>query len=1181
MEQILNKDSKYLLIYNQLTDILSRYERNLEEINDKFNKSNNQMLLANRDVLEHYSAELDKLNRGRTISINKNQQEIKKFRDDAEEKIRHLKIEVITSKKVYLESIELAKAKYLRETNDALKTHDEEIEAIDKELKQLRDEYRVIIQKVEADKEHRLRDINNTFNTKKSEIESKISVLRKDADQEINLIKNDTEEHRINTDESYLTIKKSHTQTSIKLNDFINKRKKEKLSIVELLKTKYEDSLKPFETEKSSLATSYQQELDSIQAKYAARVQTLNIQFDLQKNDYNTETGNIIKANSLAKTKINSDFSALTRSIEDSKQLETTKRNKELLRKDITDIEKAKVNKEYKKAITILNKKLSDAIKTNQKNVNRLKVQLQQNLYNHDLNHIEQINNWRYNKNVYQYENNQSILKTKNQYDLQLLKISLKENLLKLNLNNDILIEENKLKKDLLPIESQLSISSLIQEREINLLNTEDETYQNIFTLKQAIITNKFFLDKVELRYELDLISEQKRLNEAIINVETQLELEQLKLKRNHGIYTLKLNKELQSSLLQQKNNIETIKKDKVTYEANLNINNLEARSLFETKNHRKNALIELEKRQTIIHQVKIKTQRQELQNKIERTIELAKNEANLHEEVNHNFFNEAYTLYQIGEQITKLVDDLFKLPSHPETFRQFLKQINLIFIYLKDEFNFLIKEYTTIDNKLFNNRIASMTEHKYRIKHEEIINIFSNNINQIEAKRNELLKQYEDIQSQIVLIQKKKALNHSIVDNYLKINKNEKSRNKKALIKYNNVQIKVLKDEIKLLNKNQNESNKEIIRLSNKVIPLDKQIKRLEKRQKDAEERLNNQRHREEFKYLKLQKKHINSYLDFSNNLEKRIDIIINTFQSLIDKAYLSNNYFTNQETKISKNILGFINFLVLKQQELLNNWLELFNITKDDQDRMYANFVKTTNYALDRIEKNHKKFLDTEEKEKVNYSKTYLNETERNNDLILKAKNSMEQSIKNDRTSYRETYRNTEIAISNNSDLTNKQILLISENLRGVKDDFQKEHLVRLAKIEKNKKKNELEFKDNINIKTKELNVVDKKNNIKTKVIFDRYKKDKERNLKAMQLKSDKYSDLIKNINSNKRNDELKLKTELRLEEKSNDQNNRNIDIKINTYYSTTKKEQAKIIKKEQKTLLNSYKFKIKELK
>lgn len=1139
------------------------------------------MLLANRNVLKDYSEELDKLHRSKKISITKNNQEIKKFQDDAEDNIRNLKNEITTSKKVYIESMDLAEAKFNRETLEALKAHDEEIESIDYELKLLREDYRVLIRKVESEKAKKVRLINDKFNNIESEIEAKISARRKLADNDIEIIKLDTKEHKKNTDETYLTIKKTHTQTSIKFNDFINNRKKEHVTKISNLKETYENDLIPLEKAKETIKIANQDELDLIQTKYAARVQTLNIQFDLQKELYNEQIGNIIKANSLTKSKLNADFSALNQSIEELKHLEKNKLSKAILRKDISDIEKDKSNREYKQKTDELNKRLSLAIKTNKQQINELEIKLQDDLFNHDLKHIEQINDWRYNKNIYEYENNQNILKSKKKYDLELLKITLDEKLLKLNLNNDLLIEGNTLKRDLLPIESQLLISSLVQEREINLLNTDDETYHNIYNINQDIITNKYFLDEVVLRNELNLAQEEKRKNDAAITIETQLELEQLKLKRNHSLNILQLNKDLQLSLLHQKNNIETIKRDSIVFEANLNINNLEARSLYETKSFRKDALMELEKRQAIIHEIKIKSQRQALENKVERTVMLAKNEANLHEKVNQSLFNHIFVLYQISENISTLVESLFKLPSHPETFRQFASKVIVIFNHLKNEFKFLIDKYTTIDNELFHSRITSMTEHKYRIKHEEIINIYSNNINQIVAKRDELLKQYKDIEGQVILIQKKKALNNSIIDNYLKINKNNHSTNRKQLIRYNKIQINILKDEIQLLNRNQNESNKEIIRLSNKVLPLDRQIKRLEKHQLHEEEILDNQKHHEVISYLNLQKQHINSYSKFSTTLNKKIDTLNSIYQTLIEKPYISDNFFIGQKSKIDKTILSLMNSVINNQQMFLDSWLELFNITKNDQYKMFDNFLKSTNYALDKIAKNHKRFLENEQNEKNHYSKNYENESKRNSDLIIKAKESMKQSIKDYQTAYRETYNKIEIDIENNKIKTDREIEIISENLKGVKTDFDKEHASNKNKIEKNTTKKQLEFNNLITSKNKDLNDVIKRNDIRTKVTIDRYEKNKERNLKVMKHKHNRFTDDNKNINQIKLNDELNYKVTIKKSEKLFELNKKEIDQIVIKYFRTTRREQNKIVKKEKKILIHGYKFKIKQLK
>lgn len=1164
-----------------MTAVLSRYERNHEKIVEKFDHYNNIMLLENRELFEQSNKEIEKLERGSKISINKNKQEIKKFQDEAEESIRNLKNEVATSKKVYLESIELANTKSIREITDAETIYNDEIKAIDTELKALRDEYRIIIRKTEAERTKVLDGINNEFSTIKNDVEENISKIRSKSDNENNILKIDYEEHKKDTDETYLTIKRSHTQTSVKFNEFINNHKKTNQLKIKNHQNEYEKNLKPFELEKQHLKQEYEENLATIQNQYSNQVQTLNIMFDLQKAEYNKKTGEIITKNSDDKTTENAKFSSLMDSLEESKKIQKDKQIKALLKKDISEREKDSINREYQVHIKQLNNNITKAIKENKKIISNLEIKLQEQLFDHDSNHIIQMNDWRYNKNVYDNSYNKALLKAKNSYELKLKQIKLNENLLKLHLNDNTSIENIKLKKDLLPIEAQLFLSSLVQEREINLLNTEDETTQNIFNLKQSILSNKFFLDELALRHELALATEEKRFKDALTRIKFQLQLEQLKLKRDHELYTLNLNKELQLSLLNQKTNIETIKKDTAVYEANLNINNLEARIVYDTKHYRKNALIELEKRQTIIHEIKIKTQRQELNNKINRIIEIAKNEANLHERINHNLFDEILNIYSIINEITNITKKLFTLPAHPETFRQFLSVITILFKHYKDEIDYLVKEYIEIDNDLFNRRIANMTEHKYRLKHEEIINLYQNNIDQIEAKIKELLKQHDDLNSQLVLIQKKEALNLSIIDNYLNINKNNKGRKQRSLIRYNKIQIKVLNDEIDLLRHNYRENRKELLRLSNKIIPLNKQIDKLVNRQKKAENKLAKQRNKEEFRYIKLQKNHLNQYINFIELIDKKKTNLITNFNILINKPYLSNEFFISKYNRIEKQLLDFNNMIIYNQQLLLNNWLSLFTITENDQIKIYNNFEKSTNFAIDRLRKTHYKFLKTEEKEKVHFSKNYLSETKRNSDLIIKANETKQQSIKTYQTTYRDSYKYTEDKIFTRNEKNIKQSAIITENLKGVNEDLTKEHQTNLVKLEKSFKNEHNNLKVKLENQNKALKDIDRRNILRTEAIIDRYEKQKEREMRILNTNANKHSEEIKNLEQNKINEVNKMDNKIKFLIKDNKNVEKLIDNEISKFKITTRKEQNKIIKKEHTTLKNSYKFKRKQIK
>lgn len=1180
LSEILSKDPNNLQVYKDLASIFSMYKRDEEQINENLSRFNTELIQDNRKRLETHSETITNLNRSERISIDKNNAEIKKIQEQAEENIQFLRNEISTTKKVYLENIDLAKTKHERELREADTAYEEEISSIDRELKDLREEYRVIIQKIDRDKNLKLDLINNEYNEVKDSVENHIATLRKEADAEVEIIVEDNQTHRKDTDINYLTIKKTHTQTSIKFNEFINKRKKETNNNIDALKKDLEKALLPFEEDIANAKKVYEDELDKIQKQYAATIQTLNIQFDIQKDEYNKTTGLIIKNNADEISSLNSEFSALTKSIENTKREISNEQKKLLLQKDIDDKTVDEINLDYKRKINQANLNLTNAIKANKKAVLELEAKLQEDLFIHDSKHIEQINDWRFNKNVYDfaYAKNNEI--AKNKYNLKLEEISNKKTLIKFILNKNIEIQNIMMEKDLLPIEAQLTLSSLVQEREINLLNTEDQASNSMFKLSKEIIYNNFFLNELALRYEISIATEKKRFKTALIGINTQLQLEQESLKRDQNLYILNLNKKLQVALKDQIKKIETIKKDTAVSEANYNINSLDARTTYETKKIRKEVIIELEKRQTIIHEIKIKMQRQILSSQTKRNIYLAENDANFHEKVNNDLFDKLYLLHEITKRSIDSINTLFEIPAHPETFRQFLTNFIALMNYIDVEFEFLITKYNKISSDLFDQQINNITEHKYRVKHEEIINIYSNNISQIEAKREELFKQYEDLKEQLELIEKKRVLNTSLIQNYIQTNKYEKSRNKRQIIKYNKIQIKVLKDGLKLLEKNQNENDREMIRLSNKVIPLTNQIKNIEKRQKKAEKHLNKIKLKEEFKYLKLQEKHKDIFASFLNNTKKTHNILLNTLNILIQKPYISNSFFTYQMEKIKKNLNVLINHSLLSEQKLLSNWLDLYSIIEKDQTDMFTNFEKSSEYAILRLRKTQEKFLLGEEKEKIDYSKDYLENTHLINTLITSNNTLMKDNIKNYQATYRKIYEATEADISNNKNKVASQIKVITENLKGVDEDINKRHQLNLIKLRKKFKKEQEDFKKIIASKEAELMLADKRNLVKTHDIISKYEIEKERHMKQMTLEVNKLKADIKAINNTIDNESNKVSEQIKIRAKENTLKTKSIKDKINNYKKSSRKEHNVMIKKEKKTLYNSYKFKKNEL-
>lgn len=1176
----LKDNIEYLPFSNKLANILTSYEKSKQNYDLLIENKKADLIKNTIYIHKNYSSSIEDINRSLKVSINKNEQEIENFKEKTEREVILLEDEILTSKKIYKESIDLAKSKYSRAIFDAEAITKDENESIDLELKELREYYRVESQKIKNRQNIKLNQLDEQFKVVKEDIENKISERRSHTDREIEVLTNDIKELKENTDETYLTIKTTHTQANIRFNEFVNKRKEIKEDNIYDIKISYEKALVPLDEQLEKIKKAYDDELDEIQFNYTEKLKALNVIFDVQKSSYNDKTQDIIGKNNREITKINSDFSDKRDQLENKKKLANDVHREKLLKTTNQD-ERRRLYRKYQKDVRSLNNQLSNAIELNEKLISEQEIKLQMHLYNHDAKHIEQINKWRQNRNIYDFEKNELFAKAKHKYEHERQNIELNRKLLKDNVVNDKAIQNVMILKDLQPIEIQLAIASLIQEREINLLNTENETYQNSFKLKQSLITNQFFKDELTLRQQLELEKEIYRYQTAIVNIKHQLEFEQTRKKREHLIYILKLNRKLQDSLLRQKRNIEQIKMDSQIYISNLNINNLDARLNYETKVLRQKSLLEFEKRQTIINEIRLKNQRLKISKKNQRTLLLAKADAELHQDINTLMFNRIYEAYEIEPKIKTFLKEFFKLPAHPEVFRQLFNSVIQISQAIKNELKGLLAFFIDVDTKLFINIIDNITEYKYRIKHEEIINLYTNNIEQVTLKRNELLKENTFITSQLAMLKNNRILNDTLIEGLrLERNKAKKAKDKHAE-EHSKSKIRILRNENRILRSNLRENDREVIRLSSKVIPLDNEIKAIKKRQEQAEKDLIRKKDKEETKYRNLLNLHIKTYHNFIDYIEKRFLNVNDIYSNIINKAYISTEHFEAKLSKINKEQFKYQSKLNEFQQTLLSNWLDLYLITKTDQDKILINFDKITNFSINKLRKRNTNFINSEKIERDYLKNIFNNEIRRNNEYIKKANESTAIKVKNLQNLYREQYANTEIEIVNHDTTTKKDINIISENLNGVLEQLKKEHLKNVVKIKSEIKKEDRKISRKIKSISTSIDEVNHRNKVRTTAIIDRYERRKDRRYKQMQSTIRKYREEINVLLKNKNDNKSKLNDSIKQNAIKLDKFINNSQSKIKRYRVSSRKEQNKITRKEKRTLKSSYKFKRRQIK
>ena len=1025
-------------------------------------------------------------------------------------------------------------------------------------------------QKLEHEKEKKLEIIENQFLAEKKRLENQLIEINKV--YELKLIENDKElEDEIqNKDESYLTIKKTHTQTSVRLNNFINKVKQEFLDKKEQLNNEFFFKIEKIDEQILRKKEIFEKNKDKIQHLYLEKLKALNVVFDVQKSSYNTKASEIIQKNNEAITAINKDLRIRREQLQKEIDLLEKEKWKELSKTKDLDL-RTEINKKYAKQTKLLNNQILMLIKNNEDQLIKQEIHFQTELFNHDYDHIGNINEWRYSKNLYETENKNNILIEKAKYEHEIYILEQRKLLEKeiLDLNQDI--QSYKLEKSLLPIESQLMIASYLQNREINLLNVEFETIKYNYELNNKLALSEKKLEDLKVEYDLKILESKYEYDKRVIIVNAQLEIEKVIIKRDNTLKMLDENIKLQNNLLKQKNDrYYQIFEGTLKHEA-LTIEKLNKDFAYQSRNLTKTAKIEHEKRNAILQEIKHKNNLILNTKKIKRTILIAKNEAELREKINRYFLDQVMMIITNQKEIINSLEELIKIPAHPETIRQ---TINLIIKYLDIELNTIKKIaeiYIEEDKKEFENRLFSLTDHKYRIKHEEILNFYNDAIKTINEKLIEVNKKINYLQ-----VENSNAIN-TIKQHNLLI---QSHKNNKSLDETIKKQLLLLKEEIDSLTLKTNNNNKIIKNLNKQIIPLEKSLQKYQNAQLLDEKNLEKEKKFEESKYNKIFNKHYNKYNNLITYLNNYYNNIKNLYLNFIKTPYFSDQTFKQLISKLNNNFSQYKDLVIIYNDQLLSFWLKLYLRTKNEQTNISTTFNRSAKLAIKQSKKSFNNFILMEEKEQQIYETNYLKESKILEDTLKNASNNMITSVKSTHDVYNKIYSDAETKIYNNNQETNYKLTLINENLEGVLTNLNENYINSLNKIKKDfDTKTNIVLKDINNIK-RELENNIKRNNLKTNAIINRYNIQKEDNIEKMKHNHKRLLNLIQTSNRKIEASKKYYRKRIFNNNVKTKQNIKLIEYDFKTYKVKSRKDQNRLTRKERNVLKKSYRFKKKEI-
>lgn len=1131
------------------------------------------MLQKNIIVHRDYTTNIELINKSFKIALDKNNKEIEDYTNKSEKRISELLKEFSDKKRIHSSNVF-----DLRINNETVKSEhyavfEEELSQINKEVKERKSKFLIEQNRLDYDKNLKIEVLDKNLEERLSELNEEINNLKQPFEQLTTNLKSDFNLEQQAKDESYLTIKKTFTQSSIKFNDFIKNVKTEFNTTAAKDLQSHQNKLNDLNLEIEDLNEYYETAKEMIQAEYLEKVKALDIVFDVQRNDHNKNVQTIITNNNNEITNINATFRALRNNL--NEQLKEKEKIKVVdSNRASTAVDKRNVNTVYRRETEKIQKQI---IKLNEDNELRLLQQdiiFQNKIYNQDLKHLKHVNEWRYTKEVYEKERNMllAIEQVKYKHELFTLeeKIELEKNIFKIRKD----IHNNKLEKQLLPIESQLFFASLLQTRDINLLNLEFESFKVDNQLQNKLNKLNNDLEELLIYFEIKVLKEHHKFDSQIINIKHQLNTEKLILERDSDLEILNLNIKLQETLLNQKNT-----KQENLISGKINIANLELEKLEKIidnkiKNERKITISEQQKRNFIINEIQNKNQKTINKNKSQRTIDIAKHEAEFNYELNKEITDFILNLYTRQHEIFITFTSMIKSPAHPSVIRELFNLIqdfnDLVLLNSKASLN----TYLSYEKDAFNNVIEDYIQSKYQTKHQDIIDIFSENINNYQNNINTTKEKISNLEYDNKLMHEKIENNLLVINSLLLASKKNLSLNEHK-------QTQLLQDEINATNILVKNNLKLIKNLNKEIKRFDNIITNYEKQQLKSENKLFKNRDSEKKYYQKLFTKHENKYNLYENFLNNYHLKFNNYFNKLNQGTYLDDKNINTINNSVSKLIKKHYEDIIYNSFKLLNFWHMLYLTTKKNETKVIERFNKSADLSSKSNEKNYYKLQKISNKE-TKFNKTvFENEIIRIEQELKKIIEFTDRNVQVTHDQYRTFYVETENEVKKLKNISTQKLQVVNENLNSVIDTITNSQEKSISNITKDYNRNKTEQLTNIILTKNEIKDNLEKNNSRANIIISKYNKNRLSHLDNLKLRRDKFNKNVNDLNTDISISEeaynIKVKRNLKRTKASANE----FEIQFNLDKVYLRKENRKEIRINRKKLKNALKFKSKQIR
>lgn len=1148
LNEKINNNKKYDSFLKSIDFSVNNYKQfltNLENGSNRFEQQNIKNILnANKD----YATNNEKFNRSIEKLIEKNNSEVKKLKDENQKK--HLK-----EKKVYQAKLENIKSidteKQEQEIKSIILEERRNTHKLEDEKIIIRVNYANEIKELETDYKNKKQSAITAHEVNSQILTQNFNNFTEKNKQSIETCKTKLSDKQQINDNIYLQIKTEYNEQSRAFNKKINEiKRKYQRSLPKITKLN-EEKLLPLEENIKELELNLSIDIENEIKSFNDALINHDSEFKKLNLNYETKKAEIIKKYNDQMTLFNSKLSSYREENANNKlELEKTLRKDIKNTKDPRENERLsrKLTKELKQFDNDLNKEI---IKTN--NLLKENELLFQNIMlKNDSNYIKDKNNLesKHNLLIKNHEiNKEKITKT---YNTQIDIIKQDQKALELEENYYTNLLNNNERLELLPIEKQLTLSSYLQERELNSL--ANDAHEEILLMQKEIEINNLEFEKEEQILNANNTLEQTILDNSENKTNADLQLNQEKFKR---IRDYKLEEQnLKQQVIELAKNIQRTSKEYEIKQINLNkvfqeddLNN-DFNIFVHNIQHENNT--EQAKREHIIKDASLRNQLRLFLEKTHLNLMNHKFELNSNQIEMESLFSLFRNKLLFQNKVNEEIINLYNMPAHPEIFKAVLNSV----------INFLNEDETDL-NIHFNNakeqskafylkKMDETTGYKFMTKHQTLIDKYDTLVKAETANKT-------TIQNEVIALENRRAI---LIGN------------KDRLISENNIRNN--RENIRTLNRDILTIEREIANKQKDIIPIDNKINALNAQKLKEEQSLDKEKKKENIIFNNYIKKNTKIYNKLNTLFNLYFSKVRNFYHNLIDELYISKDLL-EKEYKILSTSKYYLQVNLLKlQNNFLDHYLSFYNSMTKTLKTLDLNYINTIKQLLKNLENNYiisSNNLEKEYRDELNKKKLKKTNKELEYNNNIKALNNELAKITAQENDRIVTLENK---IKNIVEHLNQDSLSLDDNIKQIESQYVKELNARTDAINNEIERIKREFNNKVDNITKNYSSQIESLKLRTQNILIKYNSQKQKlNETSEQKMQDiekliiydkaKYDDRLKQIELKKQ--EINLQKEKAIKLLSED---------YAFYESVLIRETNKKTKKDFSILKKSYRFK-----